>query len=72
MIINEIFYTSLSAIMWITYHLLFFFRYQRLIHIFHNLYCYSDIFKIFLKLKIKKENAEEMAYTKMKAMMILR
>ncbi len=72
MIINEIFYTSLSTIMWITYHLYFFFRNQRLIHIFHNLYCYSDILKIFLKLKIKKENAEEMAYTKMKAMMILR
>lgn len=72
MIINEIFYTSLSSIMWITYHLCFFFRNQRLIHIFHNLYCYSDIFKIFLKLKIKKDNAEEMAYTKMKAMMILR
>lgn len=72
MIINEIFYTSLSTIMWITYHLCFFFRNQQLIHIFNNLYCYSDILKIFLKLKIKKENAEEMAYTKMKAMMILR
>ena len=70
--INEIFYTLLSNIMWITYHLCFFFRYQRLIHNFHILYCYSDIFKIFLKLKIKKDNAEEMAYTKMKAMMILR
>ncbi len=72
MIINEFFCTLLSTTMWTTYHLCFFFRYQRLIHIFHNLYCYSDIFKIFLKLKIKKENAEEIAYTKMKAMMILR
>ena len=72
MIINEFFCTLLSTTMWITYHLCFFFRNQRVIHIFHNPYCYSDIFKIFLKLKIKKENAEEMAYTKMKAMMILR